>query len=418
MRKNISYSRRAYYGTRSLLRKFGIKKAAPVRGPAKLKIFTNIQTATVAGISRVMSSFGDYISSTAPNVELVCCSMSAAPSADGTAWRVLPAHEGFARTLSYERVLPDFGKAVKAASSIAEIQAAFGGLIEDFKLKLKEERPDVVLANGTYVVPWCLVIAARSLRLPVILYYHGSLTKETEHWKEPNARKLLREIEASFDTRGVKHIFPSVLVKDFVEQYVFVRRLYRKNVAVLPNPIPEEFFSARSNKSRRRIAFVGRWTRIKNTAFLERFAELNHKAGKPFDVYVLTDTKSRELAGKRLHDRVRFVHPRAKSANLASFYAGMSAILCPSYFETYGNVAQEAVASGTPAYVSKNMGVSEVFERVGLGHLIVDFDKPRSVFKTLLDDADFEVPEPARRALQEEAGAPIVHRKLLDYIRA
>ena len=417
MRKKISYGRWAYYSTRSLLRRFGLKRSPPAR-PENLKIFTNIQTAAVAGITRVMSSFGDYISAASPNAELVCCSMAAEPRPDAPMWRELSGGERGVRTLLYERPLPDFGDAVKAAADIRELEATYAEVIEAFRLKLKEERPDVVLVNGNYAVPWCLMLAAHSLQLPVMLDYHGSLTKETEHWKEAGAREMLRRVEASFNRRGVKYIFPSILVKDFVEQRVYMRRLYRKNVVVLPNPIPEEFFSVESRKSRRRIGFVGRWTRIKNTAFLERFVELNHKEGRPFDIYVLTDTKSRERAGKRLHDRVRFVYPRAKSASPASFYAGMSAIICPSHFETYGNVAQEAIASGTPAYISRNMGVSEVFERVGLGHFIVDFEKPRAVFEALLGDADFDVPAAARRALREEAGAPVVHRKLLDYIRA
>jgi glycosyltransferase involved in cell wall biosynthesis len=343
--------------------------------------------------------------------------MAAEPSHGVSAWCELSGAERGIRTLLYERPLPNFGDAVNAATDIRELEAVYAELIEAFRLKLKEERPHVVLVNGTYAVPWCLMLAAHSLQLPVILHYHGSLTKETEHWKEAAAREMLRKIEASFDRRGVKYIFPSVLVKDFVEQQVYRRRLYRKNVVVLPNPIPDEFFSVEPQKSRRRIGFVGRWTRIKNTAFLERFVELNHRAGKPFDIYVLTDAKSRQHAGKRLHDRVRFVSPREESASLAAFYGGMSAIICPSHFETYGNVAQEAVASGTPAYVSRNMGVSEVFERAGLGHLIVDFEKPRAVFEALQNDADLEIPMEVRRALREEAGAAVVHQKLLEYIR-
>ena len=74
------------------------------------------------------------------------------------------------------------------------------------------------------------------------------------------------------------------------------------------------------------------------------------------------------------------------------------------------------MASGTPAYVSKNMGVAEIFERVGLDKLIVNFDEPRGVFQRLQDDADLTIPESVRQALQKEVGATIVHKKLLDYI--
>ena len=418
MRDTSKYSieRRAYAATRSFLRALGVRRT-PVKKPSrKLKILTNVQTSTVAGISRVMTSFADYISSAVPDVELVRCSVSAMPSAGMSLWEETPGCAKEVRTFSYTGTLPNLGEVLKTSASVDDVSAAFSSLTEAFRLMLIKERPDIVLANGTYIVPLCLVTAAHALHIPIVLYYHGSLTKETEHWKEPKARKILRSMEAAFNKTGIRYVFPSVLIKDFVEQHVLGRKLYQKNAVVLPNPIPEEFFSVTIRSSRRRIGFVGRWTRIKNTAFLERFVEINHKAGTPFDIYVLTDPASRERAGKILHDRVRFVRPRSESAGLASFYSGMSAIICPSHFETYGNVAQEAVASGTPAYVSKNMGVAEIFERVGLDKLIVNFDEPRGVFQRLQDDADLTIPESVRQALQKEVGATIVHKKLLDYI--
>ena len=62
------------------------------------------------------------------------------------------------------------------------------------------------------------------------------------------------------------------------------------------------------------------------------------------------------------------------------------------------------------------MGVAEVFERVGLGKLIVNFDEPRGVFQRLQDDVDLTIPDSVRRALRKEAGAAVVHKRLLDYI--
>src|SRR3989338_6363284 len=222
-----SIERRAYAATRSFLRALGVRRT-PVKKPSrKLKILTNVQTSTVAGISRVMTSFADYISSTVPSVELVRCSVPAMPSADAPLWEETPGCTKEVRTFSYTGALPNLGEVLKTSASVDDVCAAFNSLTEAFRLMLIQERPDIVLANGTYIVPLCLVMAAHTLRIPVVLYYHGSLTKETEHWKEPKARQILRNMEAAFNKTGVKYIFPSALIKDFVEQHVLGRKLYQ-----------------------------------------------------------------------------------------------------------------------------------------------------------------------------------------------
>jgi glycosyltransferase involved in cell wall biosynthesis len=364
-----------------------------------------------------MSSFASHLRSLrGENVDLVSVSLAQKPGG-AHEWKE-EAGSGYSRLLEYHGALPHFGDVIRDARTLDDVRQAYAPLTEALRLKLKEEQPDVVLVNGTYFMPWCLMMAARSLRLPVVLYYHGSLTKETAHWDDPRARRLLTRLEASFDRADIRHIFPSALIKDFVEREVFLRPLPRRHAAVLPNPVPEAFFRARGRKTKPRIAFVGRWTRVKNPAFMVRLVELNRRAGNPFEIWILTDPASRKHAAKILHDRVRYARPRKRNADLASFYRRMSAVICPSHFETYGNVAQEAVAAGTPAFVSRNMGVAEILCKVGLDEFIVDFSNPRGVFEALQGAVGMQIDRTPRRALRRIAGAPVVHRKLLEYLRA
>ena len=95
MRDTSKYSieRRAYAATRSFLRALGVRRTPAKNHSRKLKILTNVQTSTVAGISRVMTSFADYISSAVPDVELVRCSVSAMPSAGMSLWEETPGCE-------------------------------------------------------------------------------------------------------------------------------------------------------------------------------------------------------------------------------------------------------------------------------------------------------------------------------------
>lgn len=412
--------RHAFKETYRLFR--GVRRIAgsgrPQGGKRPLKIFTNVQTSVVGGISRVMSSFSDYLQSEGrEKIELVCASLApASVRRPDSPWQKTVDAERGTTALSYQGDYPLFGSALQESAHVDDVRNKFSGLVDAFHVQLKEEKPDVVMLNGTYFVPWCLMTAARMMRLPTILYYHGSLTKETEHWEDEKKKRIVRGIEASFYRRDIKYIFPSALIKAFVEKKIFGHRLYQKRAIVLSNPIPEAFFAARESLDNRSVGFVGRWTRIKNTAFLQRFADFNFQNRYPMDIQVVTDEASKTRAKKILHDRVVFVEPMDAAVEMANFYAKMSAVICPSRFETYGNVAQESVAAGTPAFVSRNMGIAEVFKRIGLENLILDFSNPQRVHAAVQNG--FVIRPEARRALREEAGASIVHKKLLEYIKA
>jgi glycosyltransferase involved in cell wall biosynthesis len=233
----------------------------------------------------------------------------------------------------------------------------------------------------------------------VVHYYHGSLSKETEHWEDEKSKRIIRDLELSFDRADVRYVFPSTFVLHYVERHVFRHRLRRGQVLVLPNPIPQAFFDAPIPLVKKGVAFVGRWTRIKNTSFVQRFVALNHHEPQPVGVLVVTDAAGKEKASKVLHDKVVFAGPFHGAAEMARFYSEREAVLCPSYFETYGNVAQEAVAAGTPALVSRNMGVAEVFKKIGLEHLIVSFSNPKEVMDLVNEKRIPTITNSARKAL-------------------
>lgn len=373
----------------------------------------------MAGISRVMSSFVEHTQTLSDMpVEMICVSI--APP-DGQkprgSWQKAVDERVGITSLLYEGEIPPLHLVLQHARGLDDVRRAFKGIIDAYQQKLKEEKADVVLINGTYFIPWCLMLAAHRLHLPVVHHYHGSLTKETEHWENVHDRRLMHKMEASFDRMSHKYVFPSALVKDYVEKEVFHRTISDKKSIVLPNPIPDEFFAAPVRAHKKGIAFVGRWTRIKNTRFLDRFAYFNQQEGKPLDIHVVTDKGGKARASKILHNRVEFSGPFTTAKDMARFYASREAILCPSYFETYGNVAQEAVAAGTPAFVTCTMGVSEVFEKIGLGYLVVDFKNTKAFFERMRDNKPPAISNVHRKALQAEVGAMTIHAKLLEFIK-
>ena len=64
---------------------------------------------------------------------------------------------------------------------------------------------------------------------------------------------------------------------------------------------------------------------------------------------------------------------------LKKFYLSQGLIICPSTFETFGNVPMEAVCMGIPVLVSENMGCAEILRKVGLENMIMSFNNTKLV---------------------------------------
>jgi glycosyltransferase involved in cell wall biosynthesis len=102
---------------------------------------------------------------------------------------------------------------------------------------------------------------------------------------------------------------------------------------------------------------------------------------------------------------------------LSNFYSKMDLVICPSHFETYGNVAQEAVASGTPALISSRMGVAETFRRFGLDRWIVDFSTPARAAKTMESTLNETIDSALRAEMRQKMNPQRIHSLALEYLR-
>jgi UDP-glucose:(heptosyl)LPS alpha-1,3-glucosyltransferase len=107
------------------------------------------------------------------------------------------------------------------------------------------------------------------------------------------------------------------------------------------------------------------------------------------------ERRARELG---LAERVRFLGPRQ---DLPELLAGADALLLPTHFDAFSNVATEALASGTPAIVSPTCGAAEVI-RPGHGRVLErnDAESLAAALRELLSTADLE---PHRRAARAAA---------------
>ncbi|MGZ6752274.1 MAG: glycosyltransferase, partial [Nocardioides sp.] len=93
-----------------------------------------------------------------------------------------------------------------------------------------------------------------------------------------------------------------------------------------------------------------------------------------------------------LSDVVRFVPPVAQDV-LARWYAAATLVAVPSYNESFGLVAVEAQAAGTPVVAAAVGGLSTVV-RDGRSGLLVDGHEPRSwaaALRRVIEDDDLRV---------------------------
>jgi glycosyltransferase involved in cell wall biosynthesis len=337
-----------------------------------MKILTSIKFAQTAGIAQVVLSFMDFIEKSKGN-NLNIVAVNIINQKKKTSKKV---NTKKTSTISFGFNVPNIAKVVNKAKNLAEVEGAYKNVISAYQKVIREEKPDLILINGTYFMPWCLLLASKKENIPVVLHYHGVLAKEVQN-SGKKQRKIFLDMERCFDRKDIFYIFPSRITKKVVEEEIFKHKI--KKSAVIPNPVSAHFFEEENKTEKRNIGIVSRWTGIKNVRFCEELADYNNKTGNKFVLNIITDLDKNNKIYKKLSRVVTFHKPK-NNKKLASFYRNMGVVISPSHFETYGNVAKESIASGTPAMVNCNMGVSETFSILGLNDWIINFDSVQSVY--------------------------------------
>jgi len=258
---------------------------------------------------------------------------------------------------------------LRRSNSLQEVKKAYHEPIKIIRQILREAKPDAVLLSGTYYLPWLISIAAKLEKIPVVLWYSGVLTKETEHMR-PKIRRIFLWIEKAIIKNSSKIIFPSELCKKTVEELVTKTKI--KNGYIIPNPMASIFTdpSVVDDSQDRTIAAIGRDSKIKNfDKFFELERELQKRKWRHTTSFVTNPDANLERMPKSIA-----VLPSMKADELKKFYLKQGLIVCPSTFETFGNVPMEAACLGIPVLVSETMGCAEILKKVGLSNMVISFD--------------------------------------------
>lgn len=381
-----------------------------------MKILTNVQTSNIGGIGQTFNNLVNYIDKYEKNsINIVGVRITGDHnSAKNDLYKHTKKQSNF-ELISTNFVYPKFSDIIESSTSLNSVKQAYSPLVDIFTDIIAKESPDLILLSGTYIVPWCLFQAGTKTNIPMVLHYHGILSKEVSHYPSDKV-KLVTQMEKTFDNDRLLYLFPSNIAQKAVEEDVFGHKIFKS--AVISNSIPDHFFKVKQIGDKKEVGFVGRWSHIKNPDFIEKLANYNHSKKDEFNINVVTNQKkTQESISARSRNNMNLICPM-DNRRLADFYGQMGVVITPSFFETYGNVAQEAIASGTPALISSKMGVSETFKKLGLDNWIINFDSVSKVHKILRKVSGQTVDPVVRKKMASFLSLRHINKKLVSLLRS
>ncbi|MDO8509559.1 MAG: glycosyltransferase family 4 protein [bacterium] len=283
-------------------------------------------------------------------------------------------------------------------------------LVETTKNILRQEAPDVILANGTYHIPWILSQAAKQLGIPIVLRYAGVLQKEVLH-KSYFVKKRLLVYEKWQASAATTIIFPSKICKDVVEGEIVGHPVKRS--FIIPNPVAKHVTTARRRVGRYTLAAVGRWTQIKNfQAFIALHKNLLAEDW-PHRALMVTSFWDEKFG---IPETIERKHSMSHN-DLLTLYKSIDLLIVPSHFETFCNVAAEALMSGASVLVSKNVGLSEILVKAGLSRMVIDsFNNPTKVTDAVKKLSKTKLTKSEIKKLSTLLSPEDIHERILDVL--
>ena len=237
--------------------------------------------------------------------------------------------------------------------------------LEAVEAVLMRERPDLIESGDPYQVAWKAVHSGTALRIPVVGFYHSHFPEAYVRTARKYCGALVTEMFMDFSRRYIRSLYnrfartlvPSPALGDLLASWG-VRNLAHTDLGVdtavfQPRRMPGEDVRAEFGIPRERtlLLYVGRLAQEKNTQTLfAAFRQLAQRHPRRFHLFVVGDGLQRaELpALERATDAVTWLDYCAEAPRLAALYRAADLFVHPGVQETFGLVALEAQACGTP----------------------------------------------------------------------
>ena len=230
---------------------------------------------------------------------------------------------------------------------------------------LERERPDLIESSDPYQIAWKAIRSGRALQIPVVGFYHSHfpeayLRSSAKFLGKPATRgvmKLARDYVRNLYNRLEATLVPSQRLANVLSDWG-VRNVRAVNLGVnidIFNPLPADAVATRESLGVSRypkmLIYVGRLAKEKNTGMLfQSFELLQSRRPQDFHLLVIGDGPQRTQlqALQKRCDNVSWIRYCTDSADLARYYRAADLFVHPGIQETFGFVALESQACGTP----------------------------------------------------------------------
>lgn len=230
---------------------------------------------------------------------------------------------------------------------------------------LKRERPDIIESGDPYQLGWRAIRAGRALHVPVVGFYHSHFP---EAYLRASAKLLgkraagrVMKLSRGYVRRLYNRFAATLVASDRIAQ--ILRDWGVHNVHVVKLGVNVEIFhpndgdrepvrqSLGVEPGRKLLLYVGRLAKEKNTARLfKSFAILNERRPEAFHLLVIGEGPQRKQL-RELQEQYRnvsWIRYCAEPRELARYYRAANLFVHPGVQETFGLVALESQACGTP----------------------------------------------------------------------
>jgi phosphatidylinositol alpha 1,6-mannosyltransferase len=232
---------------------------------------------------------------------------------------------------------------------------------------LKEFKPDVIHLTGLNDISIIAAILSNKMKIPMLGSWHTNLHEfasrrlERFLWFVPEKlRTNIARIAENKIFQGAKLYYkmPKMVLAPNQELVDAISTSTGRPAGIMARGVDTRTFSPAKrtvSDGKFRLGFVGRLRAEKNVRLLADLEKQLLAAGySDFEFLIVGDGSEREWLEKSM---TTAVFPGfLDGEKLAEAYANMDVFVFPSETDTFGNVAQEAMASGVPVIVSDQGG--------------------------------------------------------------
>jgi alpha-1,6-mannosyltransferase len=229
---------------------------------------------------------------------------------------------------------------------------------------LAQEKPHIIESSDPYQVAWKAIMSGDALRIPVVGFYHShfpeAYLRTTMKYLGETATNIMMEV-AQYYVRNLYNHFGVTFVPSAGLAQVLANWGV-DNVELCELGVDTDVFTQAADKLATRARFgipadravllyVGRLAPEKNVkTLLEAFDLLSDRRRGHFHLFVVGDGKYREevTSLSKSTGAVTWLRYCSDQAQLAKIYRAADLFVHPSIQETFGLVALESQACGTP----------------------------------------------------------------------